>query len=68
MCPENEDDILQASNPFIFFVVELVVVATHIKENSVRERYHTFVRPTENPELSDYCVTKTGITQVCETI
>lgn len=45
------------------FILEFPAVLINLQNHVIEAEFHTFIRPTENPTLSDFCTTFTGITQ-----
>lgn len=47
----------------LLFSLEFAAVLLNHKSGQIEDQFHYFVRPTRFPQLSDYCVNLTGITQ-----
>lgn len=43
-------------------IIEIGAVKVDLKNNQIVDTYDALIRPTVNPELSDYCTKLTGIT------
>lgn len=44
-------------------IIEFPAVLVSLKTGKIEKEFHTYCRPVELPELSDYCKNLTGITQ-----
>lgn len=44
-------------------VIEFPVVLLDVKTRQVKSTFHTYVKPTLDPQLTDFCTELTGITQ-----
>lgn len=44
-------------------IIEFPAVLINMENGEIEKEFHRYVRPTEMPELSEYCITLTGITQ-----
>lgn len=44
-------------------IIEFPLIVLDIESNTIIDQFHTYVRPTMNPILSDFCTELTGITQ-----
>ena len=57
-CTNDESVKLNAQE-----VIEFPVVLLNVKTRQIKSIFHTYVKPTEDPQLTDFCTELTGITQ-----